>query len=138
VLFGQGNFFIGASIPNVLGDNLFNPDDLELSNPIYGYTGYNFATNRFGEYIIKPSFLFKYEEGAPFQVDLNLSLSIKDIVEVGAGFRTSNSFSALAGFYVLRNMRILYSYSQGSTNSPLGSTHGIILSYKTGSGYRKS
>ena len=138
VLFGQGNFFAGASIPNVIGDSLSSEDNLELSNPIYAYTGYNFATNRFAEYIVKPSLLFKYEQGAPFQVDLNLALSIKNIFEVGAGYRTSNSFSALAGFYVFKNLRMLYSYSQTTTNSPLGSTHGIILSYKTGSGYKKS
>ncbi len=138
VLFGQGNFFAGASIPNVIGESLSNQDNLELSNPIYAYTGYNFATNRFAEYIIKPSLLFKYEQGAPFQVDLNLSMSVKNIFEVGAGYRTSNSFSALAGFYVLKNLRFLYSYSQATTNSPLGSTHGIIISYKTGIGYKKS
>ena len=138
ILFGQGNFFAGASIPNVIGDSLSSEDNLELSNPIYAYTGYNFATNRFAEYIVKPSLLFKYEQGAPFQVDLNLALSVKNIFEIGAGYRTSNSFSALAGFYVFKNLRMLYSYSQTTTNSPLGSTHGIILSYKTGSGYTKS
>lgn len=138
VLFGQGNFFAGASIPNVVGDSLSSEDNLELSNPIYAYTGYNFATNRFAEYIVKPSLLFKYEQGAPFQVDLNVAVSVKDIFEVGAGYRTSNSFSALAGFYVFKNLRMLYSYSQTTNNSPLGSTHGIILSYKTGDGYKKS
>jgi len=138
VLFGQGNFFIGASAPNVLGNDLINQDNLTLSNPIYGYTGYNFATNRFAEYIVKPSILLKYEEGAPFQVDFNLSVSILDTVEVGAGFRTSNSFSASAGFYVFKNMRLLYNYSQANNNSSLGNTHGIVLSYRTGQGYKKS
>lgn len=137
-LFGQGNFFIGASMPNVLGNDIFNQDNLKLSNPIYGYTGYNFATNRFNEYIVKPSLLFKYEQGAPVQVDMNLALSVKNIFEIGAGFRTSNTFSASAGFYVFKNMRILYNYSQGTTASPLGNTHGILLSYKIGEGYKKS
>ena len=137
-LFGQGNFFAGISAPNVLGRSFFNPDNLKISNPIYIYTGYQIATNSFAEYIVKPSFLFKYEQGAPFQIDFNLSLKIKDMLEVGAGYRTSSAFSALVGLYVSKNLRILYNFSQGFKNVPLGSTHGIILSYKIGKGYKQN
>ncbi len=136
VLFGHANFFAGVSAPNLLGDSLSNQDNLQLSQPIYGYTGYHFVLDKYNpDFILKPSLLLKYENGAPLQIDTNLSLSIKGAIELGAGFRTSSSFNALAGFYLLKNFRALYSYTQGGGDSPLGNTHGIILSYKGGDGF---
>ena len=137
VLFGHGNFFGGVSIPNLLGDALSNQNNLKISRPVYGYTGYHFVLNRYQpDFILKPSFLFKYENGAPFQIDTNLSLSFKNAIEIGAGYRTSSTLNAFLGTYIFKNFRALYSYSQGSGDSPLGKTHGIILSYRGGAGFQ--
>lgn len=136
ILFGLSNFFAGISVPNILGENLSNQDNLKLSRPIYAYTGYYFVLNKYKPaFIMKPSVLVKREQGAPLQIDTNLGLSYKNLVEIGAGFRTSNTLNAFLGFYVFNNFRAVYSYSQGNANSPIGNTHGIILSYRTGSGY---
>ncbi|WP_394748407.1 PorP/SprF family type IX secretion system membrane protein [Spongiimicrobium salis] len=136
VLFGHANFFAGIASPNFLGDTFANQDNLRLSRPIYAYTGYHFILNRFNpDYVFKPSLLLKYESGAAIQIDTNISLSIKKSFEVGVGFRTSQTLSALVGFYALKNFRFLYSYNQGNSDSPLGTTHGIILSYRGGEGY---
>lgn len=136
ILFGYRNFFAGVSVPNLLGDTFANQDNLQLSRPFYGYTGYHLALDRYDpKFILKPSMLFKYESGAPLQVDTNLALSFKNFIEVGAGFRTSSSVNAFLGLYVLKNFRAIYSYSQGGGDSPLRNTHGIILSYRAGDGY---
>ncbi|KPM30701.1 Bacteroidetes-specific Putative membrane protein [Croceitalea dokdonensis DOKDO 023] len=136
VLFGYRNFFAGISAPNLLGDTFANQDNLVLSQPFYGYTGYHFVLDRYDpKFILKPSLLFKYENGAPFQIDTNLALSFKNIIELGAGFRTSDTINAFLGCYVFKNFRLIYSYSQGSGDSPLRNTHGIILSYRAGKGY---
>lgn len=136
VMFGMANFFAGISIPNLIGDSFSNQDNLKLSKPIYGYTGYHFVLDRYSpDYILKPSMLFKYESGAPFQVDVNLSLSIKSIIEIGAGYRTNSSFTAMAGFYIMKNIRALYNYTRNESGSPLGATHGIVLSYRAGKGF---
>lgn len=136
ILFGHANFFAGISAPNLLGETFANQDNLELSQPIYGYTGYHFVLDRYNpNFVLKPSMLFKYENGAPVQIDANLGLNFKNIVELGAGYRTSNTLNAFLGFYLLENFRFVYSYSQGGGDSPLGNTHGIILSYRGGAGY---
>ena len=136
VLVGHANFFAGISIPNILGDTFSNQDNLKLSRPIYGYTGYHFLANKYNpDYTLKPSLLFKYEQGAPLQLDLNLSLNIKNIFEIGTGYRTNSSFNAVAGFYLFKNFRALYSYTQNGGNAPIANTHGIVLSYRTGNGY---
>ena len=136
VLFGHSNFFVGASIPNLLGDTFSNQDNLELSRPIYGYTGYYFSSSKFNDdYILKPSMLFKYENGAPFQVDVNMAVSYKNSFELGLGFRTSSSINVAAGFYVFKNFRALYNYTQRGGDAPIGNTHGIVLSYRAGDGF---
>jgi len=135
-LFGHANFFAGVSLPNLIGDNFANPYNIKISRPVYGYIGYHFILGRFSsDFILKPSLLFKQESGAPFQIDANLSLSIKNMFEIGAGFRTSSIINAMAGFYVSQNIRMLYSYTHGAADSPLGNTHGLILSYRFGDGF---
>lgn len=136
VLFGHANFFFGASIPNVIGDTFSNQDNLRLSRPIYGYTGYYFSSSKFNDdFILKPSLLFKYESGAPFQVDLNMGVSYKNSFEFGLGYRTSSSINVAAGFYLFNNFRALYNYTQRGGDAPIGNTHGIILSYRAGNGF---
>ncbi|MDT0606710.1 PorP/SprF family type IX secretion system membrane protein [Croceitalea rosinachiae] len=136
ILFGHANFFAGVSMPNVLGDTFANQDNINISRPLYAYTGYHFATSTYDpQLILKPSLLFKYENGAPFQVDVNLSFNYQNSFEIGAGYRSSSSLNFIVGFYLLKNFRALYNYSQNSGDAPIGNTHGIILSYRAGNGY---
>ena len=137
-LFNHARFYAGISAPNVLGDALASDDNLKLESPVYGYFGYRFYNNLFEDYILKPSVLLKYENGAPFQADLNLSVSYRNRFEIGGGFRTSSSVNLLAGIYLLNNFRMVYHYNMALKDSPLGNTHGIMLSYRFGKGYNRS
>lgn len=134
-LFNHSRFYAGVSAPNVLGDQLASRDDLHLSSPIYGYFGYRFFINLFQEIMIKPSMLLKYEDGAPIQADINLAASFKNRFEIGAGYRTSSSLNVLAGVYFIQNLRFIYHYNIAIKDSPLGNTHGLMLSYQFGDGY---
>jgi type IX secretion system PorP/SprF family membrane protein len=134
-LFGHANFFAGISAPNILSDQFSNQDNLKLSRPIYGYTGYHFFTNKFQEFALKPSVLFKYEKGAPFQVDVNMAMSYKNKFEIGGGYRTNSSYNLLAGLYFMKNFRIMYHHTILSGDAPLGSYNGLMLSYRAGKGY---
>ncbi len=134
-LFNHSRFYVGASATNILGDRLANRDDLDLSNPVYGYFGYRFFTDLFQEVMIKPNMLLKYENGAPIQADINLAASFKNRFEIGAGFRTSSSVNVLAGIYFIKNLRLIYHYNMAIKDSALGNTHGLMLSYRFGEGY---
>lgn len=134
-LFNHARFFAGASAPNILGDKLAARDDLDLSNPVYGYFGYRFYTTIFEKMMIKPNVLLKYEDGAPLQIDMNLSASFQNRFEIGAGYRTTSSINMLAGIYLINNFRLIYNYNMAVKDSPLGNTHGVILSYRFGQGY---
>ena len=64
-----------------------------------------------------------------------MAVSFKNKFERGTGYRTSNSINFLAGVYLFDNVRAIYNYNLASGDSPLGNTHGFILSYQFGDGY---
>lgn len=138
LLFNHARFYAGVSTPNILGDALASNDNLKLESPVYGYFGYRFYNNLFEDFILKPSVLLKYENGAPFQADLNLSVSYRNLFEIGGGYRSSSSANLLAGIYLLNNFRMVYYFNMALKDSPLGNTHGIMLSYRFGKGYSRS
>ena len=136
ILLNLANFYVGLSTPNILGDALAsNDENLDLQSPYYGYLGYRFFSNQFEEIMIKPNMLLKYENGAPFQLDMNLAISYKNKFEIGTGYRTNSSLNLLAGVYLFDNLRAIYNYNLTFNDSPLGNTHGIIISYLFGDGY---
>ncbi|CAM4187620.1 MULTISPECIES: PorP/SprF family type IX secretion system membrane protein [Zobellia] len=137
-LFNHARFYAGVSSPNVLGDRLASNDDLKLESPIYGYFGYRFYNNRFEDFMLKPSILLKTEKGAPLQVDTNISISFKNRFELGAGYRSNSSVNLLAGLYLIKNFRLIYHYNMALKDSPVGNTHGIMLSYRFGKGYQSN
>ncbi len=138
ILLNLANFYVGLSAPNILGDALAsNDENLDLQSPFYGYFGYRFFSNQFEEIMIKPSVLLKRETGAPLQIDTNISFSYKNKFELGSGYRSNSSINLLAGVYLLKNIRAVYNYNMAFNDSPLGNTHGIVLSYLFGEGYAR-
>ncbi|MGV3760940.1 PorP/SprF family type IX secretion system membrane protein [Parapedobacter sp.] len=132
LLYNRVGFYLGISMPNLLGDRVWSRDDIHLSSPMYGYFGYRFFTDIYNENMVTPSVLVKYERGAPAQIDVNVSASFKSRFEVGAGFRTSSSMNFLAGFYPMEQLRVIYHYSIGLKSPVLGNNHGLVVSYAFG------
>ncbi|MCA0957426.1 PorP/SprF family type IX secretion system membrane protein [Muricauda ruestringensis] len=130
ILYNRANFYLGFSVPNILGDQLASRDDLKLVNPFYGYFGYRFFTNNFQEIMIKPSALLKYEAGAPIQIDANIAVNFKNKFEIGTGYRSSNSINFLGGIYALKKLKFVYYYNVGLENSMLGNSHGLVVSFR--------
>ena len=136
-LLNLSNVYMGISTPNIIGDMLVSDDNVEINVPYYGYLGYRFFSNKFEKLMIKPNLLLKYEKGAPFQVDMNVAVSFKNRFELGTGYRTNSSLNLLAGVYLFKNIRAIYSYNVAMNNSPLGNTHGIIATYRFGEGFSR-
>lgn len=132
VLYNRVGFYLGLSIPNLLGNRFASRDNLNLSTPVYGYFGYRFFTDLYKENMITPSMLVKYEKGAPVQIDANVSAALKNRFEIGAGYRTNSSVNFLLGFYPVEQLRLVYQYSVGLNHPVLGNNHGFALSYAFG------
>ncbi len=137
-LWNNEQFYIGLSSPNLLGSRLSNNEQIQLKNTYYAYSGYRFFTTPFQKVLVKPSILIKYEQGAPIQADLNTSITYNNKLEFGIGFRTTSTVNALIGFYALKNLRFIYNYNQAMGNSLLTSTHGVVLSYRFGDGFKNN
>ncbi|WP_257656308.1 PorP/SprF family type IX secretion system membrane protein [Parapedobacter lycopersici] len=131
-LYNKVGFYIGVSIPNLLGGKLASRNNLNLSTPVYGYFGYRFFTDLYKENMIRPSVLVKYEKGAPVQVDMNLAVTFRNKFEVGAGYRSSSSVNFLVGLYPIERLRVIYHYNVGLKRPVLGNNHGLVLSYAFG------
>jgi len=132
VLYNKVGFYLGLSTPDLLGGKLGSGNRFDRSIPVYGYTGYRFFTDLYREIMVTPSALVKYEDGAPLQIDLNLSVNFKDRLEFGAGYRTSSSVNMLVGLYPVKQLRLVYHYTAAFKRSILGNSHGIALSYAFG------
>lgn len=133
-LYNYERFYAGVSAPNIVS-RLTTENDINLSNPVYGYLGYHFLVNQFAETMLEPNVLFKYEKGAPMQIDMNLAVRFNNKFEVGAGYRSTSSLNFMIGIYLFQNFRFTYQHTLGTGGSPLGNNHGIALAYMFGEGY---
>jgi type IX secretion system PorP/SprF family membrane protein len=135
VLLNYSKFYIGLSTPNLLGDRFASDDALDLQIPYYGYMGYRFYSSQFKNIMVTPSVLFKYENGAPIQTDINVAFTYNSVFELGAGYRTNSSVNLLAGVYLFESLRLIYSYNVASKNLTFGNTHGLILNFRFDRGF---
>ena len=133
----QDIWYLGASVPNFLTDELYNQevatlveDKIQL-NFIGGYVFDLSESLKF-----KPAFLLNYINGAPLTFNLSTNFLIRDVFTAGISYRFDNAFSGLAGFQVSNGTFIGYSYDYntnglGEFNS---GSHEIIVKFYLGRG----
>ncbi|MFD2245776.1 type IX secretion system membrane protein PorP/SprF [Pontibacter ruber] len=116
-------FFVGASLFQALGNKINEVEGSEepsrLSRHWYLSAGYRFDVNR--KLTVEPSFLLKYVNPAPVQVDINVkgiySLDksrrkdkYDDQVWAGLSYRTQDALVGMAGIQMLEQYQLSYSY----------------------------
>ncbi|WP_375324359.1 type IX secretion system membrane protein PorP/SprF [Flagellimonas sp. GZD32] len=116
-------FYAGLSVPNFLNTEQFdessleNPDkdDIAIERLHYFFiTGYVFDLNRNLKF--KPTTLVKYVSGAPLQWDFAANFMFNEKFVLGASYRWSASFSAMAGFQISRGFFAGLAYDYQTTN----------------------
>ena len=111
--------YVGLSVPNFIETNRFSDDDTAIFKEKINYyfiAGYVFNLDQY-EYIkFKPTVLTKMVEGAPLQVDLSANFLFNDKFTVGAAYRWSAAWSAMAGFQITDGLFLGYSYDRETTN----------------------
>ena len=89
--------------------------------------------------VLKPALLLKYVKGAPIQADFSAQLYFKDLLGLGAGYRTGDAFSILLDFFPTENLRFGYSYDMhvGKLRNFQRGSHEISVGYslQSDSGY---
>ncbi|WP_457287978.1 PorP/SprF family type IX secretion system membrane protein [Pedobacter sp. UYP24] len=138
VYYNSDKFFIGLSVQDLVKNRLtdYSSNNSDFRNTqamhVFFSSGYVFALS--DDYKFKPSFLIKGVKGAPIEGDLNATLWIKDIIGIGAQYRTSADVAGLIEIQASPQIRIGYSYDYSTTalrNFNSGS-HEIMLRYEFG------
>ncbi len=128
----SNRYYLGVSVPHILDNNLS-----ALSNEARRYRHYYVAGGLVlplnDALTLRPSVLFKIAlPNAPLQADINANLHIRDVVWVGATYRTSDSFDFLFGVQVTPSVRIGYAFDLTTTEirpeAPAG-THELMVGY---------
>ncbi|MGM0636086.1 MAG: PorP/SprF family type IX secretion system membrane protein [Bacteroidota bacterium] len=112
------DFYVGLSTPFVLRTKHFDDgggQDSSIRQEIHYYltAGYVFDLNRNVKF--KPSILTRAVSGAPLRIDLSANLLFYDKFTLGAAYRVSSAFSALAGFQATDSIMIGFSYDYDAT-----------------------
>lgn len=127
-------FYVGVSVPSILenysyalsesGKEIFDVSD---TMHLFGTLGYLFELSDALKF--KPSMMVKMVQGSPVSLDLNGSLFINDMFEVGLSWREGDSIDALIGVQASPAIRIGYAYDH--TLTPLGDfntgSHEVML-----------
>ncbi len=132
------NYFASLSIPHLLN---YAPQtnltlDFEHSNQLvrhyYLFGGYRINLSEM--LILEPSVLLKYAGGAPGQLDGNLLFEYKEMISLGAGYRTGDSFIILAKYAMNNKFHFGYAFDVTMTDIKDYSkgSHEIMLNYTFG------
>jgi len=138
VYYNSDKFYIGLSAQDIMPNKLtsYTANDIALGSKqalhVFLATGYVFPLN--DDFKLKPSVLFKGVKGAPLEADINAALWIKDVISIGAQYRTSADIAAMIEIQATPQIRLGYSYDRSTTalqNFNSGS-HEIMLRYEFG------
>jgi type IX secretion system PorP/SprF family membrane protein len=134
IYYNTDRFYAGLSSPQLINNSL--PGSETKSNlqsmHVFFMTGYVIPLN--STFKLKPSVLFKGVQGAPLEADINTSLWIKDVLCIGAQYRTNADMSALVEIQATPQIRLGYAYDQSTTalSSYNSGSHEIMLRYEFG------
>ncbi len=114
IFYNDDKFYIGFSAPDVIVfskvQNYKSDSSLYQVNDIHYFLTAGYSINLNEDVALKPSVLLKAVSGAPLEFDFNTNLWLKNIVGIGASYRTAESFLAMAEIQVTPQFRFGYSY----------------------------
>ncbi|WP_209404934.1 type IX secretion system membrane protein PorP/SprF [Pseudozobellia sp. WGM2] len=127
IYYHTGKFYLGASVPNFLETKHFDESsDSDDSSSFlarerinyYLITGYVFDLAP--QWELKPALLTKMVSGAPLQVDVSANFRYRQKLTLGAAYRWSAAWSAMAAFQISDPILLGLAYDRETTE--LGNT----------------
>jgi type IX secretion system PorP/SprF family membrane protein len=117
--FYTDKFYAGLSVPNILENysyTIANNEVQDVSDEMhfFGTLGYVFDLS--DNLKFKPSAMVKMVTGSPVSIDLNGSLFINELFEVGLSWREGDSIDALIGVQASPSIRVGYAYDYTLTH----------------------
>ena len=126
------SYYISVSVPNILESVHLDNNDFNIGSEtrhIFAAAGYVYDINE--NFKFKPHTFVKYASQSPLSLDLNANLFMYNLIEVGAGYRTDDSITAMINFMVSPSIRIGYAYDsiQSELNFLTKASHEIFINF---------
>jgi type IX secretion system PorP/SprF family membrane protein len=136
IYFSKMNYFIGMSIPNLIGykfDYNKNKYSIMFDPGQYNYLftgGYNFNLSPKVKFL--PTTLISLSPGEKMLVDLNAYFNLYDRFWAGASYRNKRSVGVLFQFAINNQLRVAYTYDfdTGYLGHYSNGSHEIMLRYE--------
>ena len=132
VYYNSDKFYVGLSAPQLVPNKLASTKLSKQEIHLFLTAGVVFGLG--DDFKLKPSIMVKEVKGAPIEGDLNATLWIKDVLGIGAQYRSNADVSGLLEIQATPQIRLGYSYDHSLTtlqNFNSGS-HEIMLRYEFG------
>lgn len=135
--FYHDKYYFGAAAPQLFQNELIFFDEQEsdmskLEDHYYAVAGYRISLGE--NWIVEPQAMVKYAKPVPLKLDLTAMLHYKQLVWVGASYRTNDAIVAMVGGTL--NDTFTFGYSYDITTSDLRTysdgTHEIMLGLRFG------
>jgi type IX secretion system PorP/SprF family membrane protein len=130
------SYYIGFALPELTISALGNASTQDNSyfKNHFNVSGAYLIENG-SDFKIKPAFLAYYSQGQPLTVNFSTTLYLKNIIGLGADYRTGKQMSGILNINS-RNIRIGYSYQFSTSGYNLGgvnnAVHEVVLTYRFG------
>ncbi len=135
ILLHSDKWYFGLSVPKMINHDLNNKTEYAALETVhfYGIGGYVFDLS--DNIKLKPSFLFKYTEGAPISTDLSANFLFNEKFWLGGSYRFNGDqrdIGALVDFQVTDQFRVGYTYEipTGEIRPYTSGSHEILLMYE--------
>jgi type IX secretion system PorP/SprF family membrane protein len=130
MLYSGKNYSLGLAIPELIPVKISPSKDFYVvqQQPHYYFTaGYKLKLS--DNTTLEPGILLKHVKGAPTQLDFNASLRIKNMVNIGATYRTDDAVAIMASYLIKEKYLIGYSYDMtiSGLKTFAKGTHEIVL-----------
>ncbi|WP_143310393.1 PorP/SprF family type IX secretion system membrane protein [Chitinophaga vietnamensis] len=126
------HFFVGVSSPTFKSFDLGNSvNKVAVQSHYYLQTAYLFTINDAVK--IKPNILIRAVKGSGVQYDLNANILLKNLVWLGASWRSEKTVTGLVQVQATKNLQIGYSYDTPTQSNLKGAqtvSHELMVNYR--------
>jgi type IX secretion system PorP/SprF family membrane protein len=140
----SANYFLGASAQQIVPQRVNYSSDSVLvkANNVLPHlfltAGYRFLVG--DDFNLIPSVMVKHFSATPTQVEFNGKLQFRDLLWVGASYRSTDAIAGMVGLNLGNKMQVGYSYDYTASNLRAYSrgSHEFLLGFIIGNGYDDS
>ena len=126
-------FYVAASSPRLFQTSLENDNSdmqvLTLQRHYFVMGGYNIELNP--QFILKPSFITRITEGAPFSADITIRCLYQKSYGIGFSYRPDENLALLANLQITPRLMIGYAYDfpQSELRTLSSGSHEMVIQF---------